>query len=520
MTEKTTFLPRLSLWQGLLLAFFAGATTTLSFAPLNLWSLSLFTPFVLYYLLDQCKFSILPSRSAFQMGLSFGLGYFSFGISWIFNSIYFYGQAPVWLCVLVTAGLILLMSFYHGCQSWFWQRSTMVLQLHGLTPWLKPLGFAASWVVADIIRGWLFTGFPWLYLGATQVNTPLAGLIPVLGVHGETFALLLLVTFAYHSMVPVSANTTNKVWARAFLVVLLLIFTLTNQHQWTKRTQGSLSVGLAQGDIPQDLKFSADSLNQIIDTYDILSTELWQQELILWPETALPIVEQDSDEILNYFNTKATESNSALITGIFSQDSQGVYNSITVLGHGQGHWYKEKLVPFGEYIPLRDFLSDFFQLFSLPMSSLSAGKNNKNLLEIKGWRLSPFICYEVVYGDFVRKNASEADLLVTISNDTWFGASWGPHQHLQIARLRSAELGKMMLRSTNDGITAIISADGSVIKQAPQFVKATLTGEVYRYEGLTPYAQTGSWPIAILSLFLCLSIVWIGIKSRATKVTM
>ncbi|MEP1706140.1 MAG: apolipoprotein N-acyltransferase, partial [Marinobacter sp.] len=197
-----------------------------------------------------------------------------------------------------------------------------------------------------------------------------------------------------------------------------------------------------------------------------------------------------------------------LITGIpwygFSDRIEDFtyHNSIMAIGSGGGIYHKQKLGPFGEYVPLQQWLRGLIGFFDLPMSSFSRGPANQSPLEANGIRIMPFICYEVAYPDFVATNARNSDMLLTISNDGWFGDSIGPLQHLQIARMRALETGRYMLRGTNNGVTAIIDEKGQITETIPQFERAVMTGEVYAAEGNTPYMQSGSWPVLTLAAIL------------------
>jgi apolipoprotein N-acyltransferase len=172
------------------------------------------------------------------------------------------------------------------------------------------------------------------------------------------------------------------------------------------------------------------------------------------------------------------------------------------IGNGGGLYHKQKLVPFGEYVPLQQWLRGVIGFFDLPMSSFSRGPANQTPLDANGIKVMPFICYEVAYPDFVAFNARNSGLLLTISNDGWFGDSIGPLQHLQIARMRALETGRYMLRGTNNGVTAIIDEKGQIAGTIPQFERAVLTGKVYTAEGNTPFMQTGSWPVLTLAAIL------------------
>jgi apolipoprotein N-acyltransferase len=190
------------------------------------------------------------------------------------------------------------------------------------------------------------------------------------------------------------------------------------------------------------------------------------------------------------------------------------YNGITVVGDGQGTYLKQQLVPFGEYVPLQDVLRGLIAFFDLPMSDFARGPADQSPLLAKGYRIAPYICYEVVYPEFAASLAAQSDLLLTVSNDTWFGTSIGPLQHLQMAQMRALEAGRWMIRATNNGVTVLIDPFGRIETAIPQFEKASLYGQVEPMQGLTPYLKWRSWPLAILCGLL---FGWALLASRIAK---
>jgi apolipoprotein N-acyltransferase len=171
-------------------------------------------------------------------------------------------------------------------------------------------------------------------------------------------------------------------------------------------------------------------------------------------------------------------------------------------------------VPFGEYVPLQEVLRGLIAFFDLPMSDFARGSAEQSLLQAKGHSIAAFICYEVVYPEFSAGLAAQSDLLLTISNDTWFGRSIGPLQHLQMAQMRALEAGRWMIRATNNGVTAMIDPQGQITTQLPQFEQAVLYGQVQPMQGLTPYLQWRGWPMLIICLGL---FAWALMASRMAK---
>ena len=224
----------------------------------------------------------------------------------------------------------------------------------------------------------------------------------------------------------------------------------------------------------------------------------------------MPLLYDRALPFLDVMENKAKQINSNIISGIpFRQIEQNtnkqiLHNSVVSIGQGEGLYHKQKLVPFGEYVPLQDLLRGLISFFDLPMSDFRTGSSEQSPLTSFNYKVSPFICYEVVYPDFVRKNSKGSEFLLTISNDSWFGSSIGPLQHLEMAQMRAAENGRFMIRGTNNGISAMIDQKGHIIDQSEQFVQTTLNSNLKLFQGETPFMKYGTWPVGILSLLTIL----------------
>lgn len=491
-------LARAPRWLGSLLLLAAGALQTLTLSPWGWWW---FGPVSVALIL----FVTLPlaSRHLFLAGWFTGLGLFGSGVTWIYISISEHGNTSVGigitLMVLFVAGLALL----HGLAFWFWGKLARDSAARRL------ILFPAVWVLADWIRGWLLTGFPWLYLGTAHVDGPLSGWAPLTGVHGLT--LMVTATGAALYGVYWLVSTRHTTAAGVVTVSTLALWSagpLLDRVQWTEIDKEPLSFAAMQGNIPQQIKWDPDFLRDQLVTYLDLTEEDWDRDIILWPETAIPITQDEAGPIIEHVQSKLGEG-STLISGIpwftYSEGMENYtfHNSLMAIdGSRYGAYHKQKLVPFGEYVPLQQWLRGLIGFFDLPMSSFSRGPGYQEPLRAGDLRLTPAICYEVAYPDFVATNARRGNMLVTVSNDGWFGDSIGPHQHLQMARLRALETGRYMLRGTNNGVTAIIDDKGQVTERIPQFERTVMRGEVHSASGDTPFMLTGSWPVLTLVAIL------------------
>jgi apolipoprotein N-acyltransferase len=261
-------------------------------------------------------------------------------------------------------------------------------------------------------------------------------------------------------------------------------------------TEEPLTVALYQPNIPQERKWDRTYYSSILQQYRAVMPSLYGYDIILWPEAAIPNAFERARDFLDPLAAQARTVDSALITGIpMRPEPDRIYNSIIAMGQGDGVYHKQRLVPFGEYVPLEKWLRGLIAFFDLPMSNFSAGEPGQPPLRAASFRLAPFICYEIVYPDLVSEGARQADLLITISNDSWFGRSIGPLQHLQMARMRALENGRYLIRGTNNGISAIIDHRGKIVSATGQFVEASLQGEVETMLGNTPFGSVGSTPV-------------------------
>lgn len=479
----------------LALAPLAGALVTASLAPYDVWPAGIASCALYAYLLCSCTV-----RAAVWRGWLFGLGLFGSGASWVYVSIHVYGYASVPLALFLTflfcAGLALL----HALFAWCYVRYIRAL------PGGMLLGFGALWVLFEWLRSWLLTGFPWLYLGYGHIDTPISGWAPLVGVYG--LSLICAISGSCLFLAWRSRRIMHLLSYTAIVAAMWLGGAALKPTEWVApASDKTLQVALVQANIPQQYKWDRDWYQPILGRYRDAMEPLYGYDIVVWPESAIPRIYQRAQDFLGPIAARASATNTALITGIpyRADGSEIYYASIVALGQGSGVYHKQRLVPFGEYVPMESLLRGLIAFFDLPMSAFTPGPPGQDNLRVQGFRVAPFICYEVVYPDLVAAGARQAELLVTISNDSWFGRSIGPIQHLQMARMRALENGRYMIRGTNNGISALIDHRGKIIAQSAQFEATTLTGEVQVMLGTTPYSSFGSMPIiagCFIALFL------------------
>lgn len=493
---------------GLVAAFVAGALLTLAFAPYDLWLLAIACPAVLIGLWARAA----RAREGFWLGFAFGLGNFGFGTWWLYVSIHGFGQAPVWVALLVMGSLLLIMSTYYGLLGWVVVRFRFARSPAG---WM--IAVPAAWVLLEWWRGWFLSGFPWLSLGYSQTDTWLAGFAPIGGVHLLS-ALLLAGAGALVTLVhwrELRSSTTQQRWRWIALALLLLpwpVAAALGRIQWTRTDGPPVTVAIVQGAIPQDMKWLEANHDSILDVYERLNREALGAKLILWPESALPDYANALAPYLGKAWGAAAARGSALLLGVMRIDDSGTkfYNSVLALGDGDpGYYDKQHLVPFGEYFPVPATVREWLRLMSLPNADFNAGASGQPPLNAGGLRIAASICYEDAYPGTLRSAARESQLLVNVTNDAWFGRSAARYQHLQISQMRALEARRYLLRAANDGVSAVIAPNGAIVSRAAEFEPTVLRASIEPRVGDTPYLRLGNSPILLLAaLILAVTAAW------------
>lgn len=470
-----------------LLAVALGAMAVLGFAPFYLFPLPILALAGLLVLWHKAG----NPKTALKLGFAFGLGLYVVGIYWIYISLHDYGGMPWWFAGFSTFCLCAFMALFPALVGYFSKRTSLL--------WLSA---PALWGVSDWVRSWIFTGFPWLTLGYSQVpHSPLAGFAPVIGIYGiSVLAALIAALVAAWFTKPSMAYKRNSI---AVITLLLVIGYVLKVVEWTTPSGKPLQAALLQGNIPQDVKWSPENAQRTIDTY--LSMALQSQApLIVLPETALPVIASQLDaSVKTALTAHAQQNGGGIILGMveYTEDTQEYFNSALCFGCPLVTTYrKNHLVPFGEFIPLKRVFGWIYRdWLNMPLSDLSRGGKVQANMKIAGQKIAMNICYEDVFGEEIARNAKNATLMINISNDAWYGQSHAAHQHLQFSQARALENGRTMLRATNTGATAAIDQHGYVLAHAPHDTLTTLDVTVQGFLGITPYQRWGNWPFILFS---------------------
>ena len=422
-----------------------------------------------------------PRRAAL-VGFAFGAGFFLTGVSWVYVSLHDFGMMPAPLAGLATVLFCLYLSLFPAATGALQARfragpATRVL-----------LVVPALWALTEWLRGWLFTGFPWLNVGYAQIDGPLAGLLPLVGVYGAGFATLVIAGGL--ALVATRARAALLPGAMAIAVVFAAGFA-GSRIAFTQPAGSPVSVALLQGNVPQELKFVPGRFEATLQTYTTLA-ERTQAKLIVLPETAIPrFLHQVDPAYLDRFAAIAKRNGGDVLVGVPMRREEGYYNAVLTLGTSAQQGYaKSHLVPFGEFVP--PGFGWIVNVLQIPLSDFERGAADAKPLAIAGERVAPNICYEDAFGEEIIRQLPEATLLANVSNVAWFGDSLAPAQHLRISRARSIETGRYMLRATNTGVTAIIDDRGRVTGRLPTFTEGVLEGTAQGRSGATPYVVLGN----------------------------
>ncbi len=502
----------LSLWQILftqhkfsaMWSLFFGALVPLSFAPFNtissFFSYLIFIPLALFF---QQLLWTETLKQAFYRGLVFGVGLFSVGVSWLYVAIHDFGGAHWTLAAFFTGIFILFLSLFYASFAWFvvWLKNKKIVSLKILGLLYIPV----FWLFFEWLRSWILTGFPWIIVGYPMIETPISAYAPVFGIYGLSYLVIVISSLL---IAPLKPYIRMLSIAAIFIVGLLLA-----QIQWSEKEGSPLSVTLIQGNVNQSVKWDRIQLEKTKQLYTRLSREQWSKsDLIVWPENAIPTFYHDLKyTFYRQLTDMARTSNTELITGLpfYDEKKQKYYNASMNFGGSQsGVYYKTHLVPFGEYVPFASLIRNIMQLFNMPMSSFSVGDSKQKPLIIKDYPVVMTLCYEDIFAQDIISHIPEAKFMINLSNNGWYGDSFAPHQHLEMARMRALETSREIIRSTTSGISALIDAQGQIKVQGPQFETAVIKGSIQPRSGITLYVFWGNYPLLAFMFIVLFILFW------------
>lgn len=473
----------------------AGVLLTLSFSPYGIWPLAILSPSVLFYFwMNDNK------KEAFFHGLYFGLGFFSSGTYWTYIALHQYGGMPITLSVLLSILVIIFLSAFIGANG------LLNLLLSGVQSRRKNaiLIYPGTWILFEWIRSHVFfNGFPWLLVGYSQTDSVLNSLSPIIGVFG-----LSLVTILMAASFSTLARQFRPKLAITFGVMVALLFSIAFTLKGISYTQNKnqIRVALVQGNVQQTVKWNPSQLPFTLKRYYDITNKIKQKTLIVWPEGAVPTFPQLVPNFITSTQNMLKRTSSRLLFGteLYNKAKNEYYNGMVFLGGNRVDYHKQRLVPFGEYYPLQFISKPMLHFLNLPSDGYTPGQPHQPLMQFNNTKIATFICYEIAYPSLVLKESKTKNLIVVISDDSWFGNSIALPQQLQISKMRALETGRYVLACNNTGITAIINPKGQIISQAPAQQVHLLKNTVTSTAGETPLMITGYAPTWFASLILTL----------------
>ncbi|MCK9395674.1 MAG: apolipoprotein N-acyltransferase [Methylobacter sp.] len=474
----------------------AGILLTLSFSPFDYSWLALAALAFLFAAWQGCS-----ARRAALRGYLFGLGAFGSGVSWVYISMHSFGGAGVSGSAMLTCAFAAFWALFPALAGYL---SVKTAPTHN--GFVRIVSAPVIWMLVEYFRGyWVLNGFPWLQVAYSQLESPLAGYIPVLGAYGAGFIAALTASVAVE-IVP----GKKRLLLIAGLVVLWGAGGLLRHIAWTHEIGRPVRVAMIQGNIAQDQKWRPENKINTLLKYKKMTEEHWDANVVIWPETAIPAyLDQVKDAFLTPLSNDAKLHNTDLIVSVPVQENapKKSFNAVITLGKEEGMYRKTHLLPFGEYLPLQPLSGFVLNMINIKLGNFTPGTANQPLLKAGGYPFITLICYEDVFGDLSIRGLPDAAFLVNVTNDGWFGDSIEPYQHLQMARMRAMETGRFLLRATNTGMTAVVSPTGEIVSQAPLFQETALTGTIIPMGGMTPYAKWGDKPVIWGMVILLLGLI-------------
>jgi len=523
-------------WWRILIAFLAGAASTLALPPTNVWPVPFVTFSILVWLVDGAAGTRLGGvLAAASAGWWFGFGYFLAGLYWLGHAFLVDAKTFGWLLPFAVTALPAAMAIYTALGL----ALARAIWTRGAT---RILALAVALTLAEWLRGHLFSGFPWNTYGYALISPLwLAQGAALIGIWGLTF--LAVAIYASPAALADPRTDTTRPWVApalsAVVIAALAIYGAARLAGTSTSYVEGVHLRIMQPNLQQDDKFNYARKQQVMDRYLALSdrkdgpqsTGLRGVTHLIWPESAFPFFLTREPDVLAQISALLPKG-TVLITGaIRAPDSRGVvnraYNSIYVIGDDGSIlsvYDKVHLVPFGEYLPFQDLLEQLgLEQLTKVRGGFIPGERRQNQPAPGAPNFLPLVCYEIIFASdavphseqpnwlyrhlgryfdwpFVAGNGARPGWLLNLTNDGWFGASAGPYQHFQQARVRAIEEGLPLVRAANTGISAVVDPLGRVVASLPLGVEGILDAPLPRPLAVTLYARLGDAPAGLIVL--------------------
>ncbi|MDG2158758.1 MAG: apolipoprotein N-acyltransferase [Gammaproteobacteria bacterium] len=437
---------------------------------------------ILYFVLLSCE-----RKQSIILSFIYGITIFTSGVSWVFFSVYYYGGGSLIIALLITMILVIFLSLI------ITPLGLVINKNYKDQSFVTLLIIPSIWVLLEIFRSIIFGGFPWLIAGYSQEGTIFNVIYPITGSYSVSFVIC-TISLIIALLLREKLSTSNI--KNVFIMTICFTFLYFYSPTWSIDKEDFMKVSILQPNINIGTKYDDEKISLIKQKYINLISENSINKTIILPETAIPLIyERDK----SFYQSMRSSEDINIISGVFHKntDKNKIYNSIVVLNEDEQIYDKRHLVPFGEYTPIKIIFDYLSKKLNIPMSNLSHGDLKQKAFVVDNIIMHPLICYEIAYPQLINMG-NDYSLIINVSNDAWFGDTFAPHQHLQIARLRALEAAHPVIRAANTGISAIINKNGLAVKNISLNTEGIINGEVYPSKGISPYMRFGDYPILML----------------------
>jgi apolipoprotein N-acyltransferase len=489
----------------------AGAFLPCAFSPLQIWPISILSPLVLLH----CWRKATP-RQAFGLGWVYGYAFFTVGIGWA-QSCYIqtgFTKPIAILCMIVFIAILAVFTALPGyiIKKFYSSYSNKALCF----------AFPCSWVILEWVRSWLWTGFPWLLMGYTQIDSPLRNYAPIVGVYGLSFLLLLSIALLYTILDFSKRWSLTKDLALCLIIVIWLGGYALKYISWTSLLNKEHTVSIVQANITPQAKdrLTLDDHRRI---YGPLTQSSVYSEFVIWPETSVPYFIPYSQPLLDELDKIGKQFNTTFIVGVMAEalDHTRYENAFIALGNGSGRYNKQHLIPLWEYVPHENYLIPVLDYLKVRKPRVIHGTAGQQKLQIQGTVILPLICYEIAFPQAVRRDllATGANVIFNISEDGWYADTWAIGQNLDMVRMRALENGRYIVKSTGSGLSTIVDNKGNIVVIAKPYTPQVIQGTFKDATGFTPWTKLGAAKLmAIFALLWGVSLVFGWQFERRSKV--
>jgi apolipoprotein N-acyltransferase len=479
-------------------AFVFGLIGIFAFAPFSI------KPLILVSYAYLIRSLLSKNTHTLKKLISWAIGHWGFGMSWLIVSVYYYGETTILISLVIFILLTLFLTLFFGLPL-IALKYRLFSGKEG-SKHLKIFSISSALILFELSRYYLLNGVPWLIPGTVFLDTPLHSIYYFFGVTGGSF-----IVYLFAASIAIFWEHRYKIFFGSFLLFIPII----DKYE---KTEFDFNVSIIQPSSDPFQKYNLGYKSYIENNIlDLLKATSLESQMIVLPEAELPY-SLNSNNFKKFIN-KINKKDKEIIMGVWNIDDKTLFNSLINVNTNE-IYNKRHLVPFGEYIPFTSSLRGLIDFFDMPMSNVTHGngiQDNIQVSSLEGVKFSPLICFDVAFGNSVRKSNISSNFIINVSNDTWFGKSMGPYQHLEITRIRAIENNKWIIRATNDGISAIISNNGTIVDKLDKNISGVINSGINFTYNRSIYNIYGHYIPIILALIIVLTSLIIYTCSKREK---